>query len=509
MTPAKTKKIKRLLIANRGEIAVRIIRACREAGIAPIAVFSEADRDALHVSLADAAYCLGPAPAKASYLNMQALLEAATATNADAVHPGYGFLSENADFADACAAQGLTFVGPPGEVMRRLGDKIEAKRLMMQAGVPVVPGYNGDDQSDAVLHREAAQIGMPLLIKAAAGGGGRGMRVVTRGEDIADSLEEARREAQAAFGDDRLLLERYVTTARHIEVQIFGDRQGDVIHLFERECSIQRRHQKIIEESPSPALTPELREQITDAAVRVAKAAGYVNAGTVEFLLETPPEGEPRFYFLEVNTRLQVEHPVTELLTGLDLARLQFRLAEGEPLPFTQAQCLASGHAMEVRIYAEDAANHFQPSTGDLALWIEPSGPGVRVDSGVARGGVVSPYYDPMLAKLIVRGADRAETLARLEQALQQFHVLGVETNLPFLLAIVRDAAFRAGDLSTRFLEQRFANWKPDATVPDEVLLALAALSAAPEPTLQSSASRPEPAEVFTPWRASGAWRNT
>ncbi len=513
-------KIKRLLIANRGEIAVRIIRACRESGIAPVAVFSEADREALHVGLADAAYCIGPAPAKASYLNIESLLKAAEASQADAIHPGYGFLSENADFAAACAQGGITFVGPPASVMRRLGDKIEAKRLMEQAGVPVVPGYSGDDQTDEVLLDRAKQIGMPLLIKASAGGGGRGMRVVTYEADIADSIEEARREAKAAFGDDRVLLERYIAKARHIEVQIFGDTHGSVNHLFERECSIQRRHQKIIEESPSPALTPELRKQITEAAVAVGKAAGYVNAGTVEFLLETPPDGPPRFYFLEVNTRLQVEHPVTELLTGLDLVRLQFQIAEGEPLPFTQEQCLASGHAMEVRIYAEDAAVGFQPSVGTLSQWIEPSGPGVRIDSGVARGSVVSPYYDPMLAKLIVRGADRAETLERLEQAILNFHVLGVQTNLAYLLAILRDPAFRAGDLSTRFLEQRFADWKPDAAIPNEVLLALAgaavtAGSSSGKSSKQGvsvtgkSAIRSGTDNISELWRASDGWRNT
>ena len=513
-------KIKRLLIANRGEIAVRIIRACREADIVPIAVFSEADREAMHVGLADAAYCIGPAPAKASYLNSESLIRAAEATQADAIHPGYGFLSENAEFAAACARAGITFVGPPADVMRRLGDKIEAKRLMEQAGVPVVPGYSGDDQTDAVLLEQAKQIGMPLLIKASAGGGGRGMRVVTNEADTADSLDEARREAKAAFGDDRVLLERYVAKARHIEVQIFGDTQGSVIHLFERECSIQRRHQKIIEESPSPALTPELRKQITEAAVAVGKAAGYINAGTVEFLFETPADGPPRFYFLEVNTRLQVEHPVTELLTELDLVRLQFRIAEGEPLPFTQEECVATGHAMEVRVYAEDAAVGFQPSVGTLSQWIEPSGPGVRVDSGVRRGSVVSPYYDPMLAKLIVRGADRAETMARLEQAILNFHVLGVQTNLAYLLAILRDAAFREGDLSTRFLEQRFADWKPDVVIPNEVLLALAgtvvtAGSLAGKSSKHSdsvtgkSASGRGIENSLGLWRSSGRWRNT
>jgi 3-methylcrotonyl-CoA carboxylase alpha subunit len=499
--------MKRLLIANRGEIAVRIMRACREAGISPVAVFSEADRTARHVSLADLACCIGPGPAKESYLRIDNILEAAVAMQADAIHPGYGFLSENAGFAAACAATGITFVGPPADVIRLLGDKIEAKRLMERADVPVVPGYNGDDQSDRLLRRQAQQIGLPLLIKAAAGGGGRGMRVVTQAEQLEESLQEARREAKAAFGDDRLLLERYIEKARHIEVQIFGDIQGEAIHLYERECSIQRRHQKIIEESPSPALTPELRERITAAAVRVCRAAGYVNAGTVEFLLEESPDGEHRFYFLEVNTRLQVEHPVTELLTGLDLVRLQFRIADGEPLPYRQEQIIASGHAMEVRIYAEDAAANYQPSIGRLAQWIEPSGPGVRVDSGVVRGSEVTPYYDPMLAKLIVRGQDRAATLSRMEQALMGFHALGVRTNIPYLLDIVRHPAFRAGELSTRFLEQHFSGWRANAALPPAVLLALAA-EAVTAGSQRPSAAIGKAEAATTPWHSANGWRN-
>ncbi len=500
--------MRRLLIANRGEIAIRIIRACREAGISPIAVYSEADRDALHVALADAAYPIGPAPAVESYLRSENLLQAAHQAGADAIHPGYGFLSENADFAQACADAGITFVGPPADVIRLLGDKIAAKQLMAAAGVPIVPGYNGEDQSDRRLLREAKQIGTPLLIKAAAGGGGRGMRVVQEMDTFSDALETARREAEAAFGDDRVLLERYVAGARHVEVQIFGDTQGHVVHLFERECSIQRRHQKIIEESPSPALTPELRARMTQAATQAGAAAGYVNAGTVEFLLETRPDGDHRFYFLEVNTRLQVEHPVTESITHRDLVRLQLRIAQGEPLPFTQEEVVASGHAMEVRLYAEDAAVGFLPSVGRLALWMAPTGPGIRIDSGVASGSEVSPYYDPMLAKLIAQGETRAETLARMEQALLHFHALGVRTNSAYLLAIIRHPAFQAGELSTSFLAQYFPMWKPPEP-PNEVLLALAAEAVTAAEARPGSPSPTPDGDPYSPWRSGGTWRNT
>jgi 3-methylcrotonyl-CoA carboxylase alpha subunit len=500
--------MKRLLIANRGEIAVRIIRACREAGITPIAVFSEADSEALYVSLADAAYCIGPGPATESYLRIDRILEAAQRAGADAVHPGYGFLSENAAFAQACAEAGLTFVGPPAEVIRRLGDKSAAKRLMADAGVPVVPGYAGEEQAEKRLRKEAGAIGTPLLIKAAAGGGGRGMRVVRDLSAFPALLEEARREAQAAFGDDRVLLEKYIDKPRHVEFQLFGDTHGHIVHLFERECSIQRRHQKIIEESPSPVMTPELRARMAEAAVKAGQAAGYINAGTVEFLVEERPDGDHRFYFLEVNTRLQVEHPVTETVTGLDLVQWQFRTAAGEPLPLTQEEISLRGHAVEVRIYAEDAAAGFLPSVGRLAQWIEPEGPGVRVDSGVERGGEVSPYYDPMLAKLIVQGTTREQALARLEQALVHFAVLGVRTNIPYLLAIVRHPAFRAGKTHTGFLAEHFADWKPDAPIPADVLTALAAEASHQSDVRPVRTTAESDADFVAPWRRVGAWRN-
>jgi 3-methylcrotonyl-CoA carboxylase alpha subunit len=381
---------------------------------------------------------------------------------------------------------------------------------MAEAGVPVVPGYNGEEQSDAYLKKEAENIGAPLLIKASAGGGGRGMRVVEKQEDFADALDEARREARAAFGDDRVLLERYVARPRHIEFQIFGDTQGNVVHLFERECSIQRRHQKIIEESPSPALSPELRARMAEAAVTAGRAAGYVNAGTVEFLLEEQADGNHHFYFLEVNTRLQVEHPVTETLTGLDLVRLQFLVADGAPFPFAQEDIRASGHALEVRIYAEDAAQGFLPSVGTLHQWLAPDGPGVRVDSGVRRGDEVSPYYDPMLAKLIVQGETRTYALARMEQALRDFAVLGVQTNISYLLAILRHPAFVEGATTTRFLSEYFLRWHPDPAIPTDVLLALAAESLLPstQPPIPETPNTQTPIHAFDPWRNVAGWRN-
>ena len=499
--------IRKVLIANRGEIAIRVIQACREMGISTAAVYSEADRHSPHVSMADSAHCIGPPPVSESYLCLDSILDAAKRAGGDAIHPGYGFLSENADFAKACEDAGIHFIGPPSNVIRALGDKIAAKRIMESAGVPVVPGYFGDDQSDPLLQKEADSVGYPLLIKAAAGGGGRGMRRVESAASFPSSLDEARREAQAGFGDSRVLLERYIERPRHVELQIFGDTHGNVIHLFERECSIQRRHQKIVEESPSPVLTPELRAGMAQAAVAAGKAAGYVNAGTVEFLLEERQDGDHRFYFMEVNTRLQVEHPVTEMITGIDLVKLQIRVAAGEPIPFAQEQVHASGHAIEVRIYAEDPESGFLPSTGRLEHWIPPTGPWVRVDSGVERGAEVSPFYDPMLAKLIVRGEDREETIARIERALTDFHVLGVKTNIPYLLDIVRDPGFRAGQTHTGFLAERFPAWTPSAGIPTQVLFALAAESALAKPKKADALDSTE-SDPFNPWRLAGAWRN-
>ncbi len=411
--------IRRLLVANRGEIAVRVARAARTMGIVPLGIYSDADARAYHLQFVDDARRIGPAPAAKSYLDAGAIVAAALEMRADAVHPGYGFLSERAAFARAVAAAGLTFVGPPAEAMAAMGSKIEAKRRVREFDVPTVPGYDGDDQSPQTLRAQAEKIGFPLLVKASAGGGGRGMRVVETLAQFDESLAAARREALAAFGDDAILLERYLRDPRHIEFQILGDAFGNLIHLGERECSIQRRHQKIVEEAPSPALSPELRAAMGAAAVRAAASVGYVNAGTCEFMLDAGAN----FYFLEMNTRLQVEHPVTELAYGVDLVQWQLRIASGERLTISQDDVRPRGWAIEGRIYAEDPANHMLPSTGTIAHWSPPEGPGVRVDAGVAAGSEVSVYYDPMLAKLIVYANDRPNAVARFEQALEEFAV--------------------------------------------------------------------------------------
>ncbi len=482
-----------ILIANRGEIAVRIIRACRELGIRPLAVYSEADAQALHVRLADAAVCIGPPPAAQSYLRGEAIVAAAQQLGAEAVHPGYGFLSENAAFARACAQAGLTFIGPPPEAIEAMGGKIGARRLAVEAGVPVVPGYDGADQSEERLLAEAVRIGFPLLVKASAGGGGKGMRVVTEPAAFAEALAGARREAQAAFGDQAVFLERLILRPRHVEIQILADSHGTVLHLGERECSIQRRHQKILEESPSPALTPALREQMGEAAVRAARAAAYVNAGTVEFVLDQAGQ----FYFLEMNTRLQVEHPVTELVTGLDLVRWQIAIAAGERLPFGQADLQFRGHAIEARLYAEDPVTYL-PAVGRLALLEPPLGPGVRVDAGLTTGDEVTVHYDPMIAKLIVYGESRAAAVARLGRALDDFAVLGLTTNLPLLRALAAHPAYAAGDTHTGFLAEHPLDTAHPP--PPPAVLAAAALLAQEEGDAGGAPRDP----FAAPWRANG-----
>jgi propionyl-CoA carboxylase alpha chain len=440
----------KVLVANRGEIARRVIRTLRAMGIASVAVYSDADVDAPHVREADEAARIGPAPSTESYLAIDRLLEAARRTGADALHPGYGFLSENAEFAAACTAAGLTFIGPPADAIRAMGSKIEAKRLMASAGVPTIPGTTAAGLSDAQLVEHARVIGFPILVKASAGGGGKGMRIVRDEAGLASAVAAARREAARAFGDDALLLERYIDTPRHIEIQVFGDHHGQVIHLGERECSIQRRHQKVIEEAPSVAVDAALREQMGAAAVAATRAIGYVGAGTVEFVLD--PAGA--FYFLEVNTRLQVEHPVTELVTGLDLVEWQVRVARGEPLPWSQADFRFSGHAIEARLYAEDAGNDFLPATGTVRLWAPPAIPGVRYDSGVEAGSVIGIDYDPMLAKVIAHGATRAEAVGRLSRALRGLGIAGLTTNRDFLVQVLEHPAFAAGALDTHFIER-------------------------------------------------------
>ncbi|MGO8948293.1 MAG: acetyl/propionyl/methylcrotonyl-CoA carboxylase subunit alpha [Ktedonobacterales bacterium] len=447
----------KVLIANRGEIAVRVIRTCRDLGMRSVAVYSDADRNALHVRLADEAIHLGAAPAAESYLNQAKIIEAARRSGAGAIHPGYGFLSENADFADACAQAGIIFVGPPGNVMRELGEKTAAKRVAGRAGVPVVPGYNAGIENAAQAAKIAGELGYPILLKAAAGGGGKGIRFVYQSQDLEQALRLAQSEARGAFGDSTVYMEKAVAPARHIEVQILADTHGNVVHLGERECSIQRRHQKLIEESPSVALDDDLRSRFTSAAVALGQAAGYVNAGTVEFLL-----GPDRsFYFLEVNTRLQVEHPVTEWRTGLDLVREQLRVAAGLPLSFTQDQVAFRGHAIEARITAEDPLNHFLPASGQIAALNDPAGPGVRLDSGIYPGMPIPLFYDSLLAKLICWGQDRSLAIARLRRALDEYTIAGVRTTIPFHQWLVHHPAFIAGELSTDFIAEQ---WHPDET---------------------------------------------
>src|SRR5580692_814459 len=442
---------RKILIANRGEIAVRIARACREMGITSAAVFSDADRAALHVRLSDEAYRAGSAPSRESYLRIDKLMEIARSAGCDALHPGYGFLAENPDLSRACAANGITFIGPSPEAMERLGSKTAARQLAARAGVPIVPGTKDPIESLDDAGKIARGLGYPVLLKAVAGGGGKGMRLVPGDSEMAAAWRDAASEAQNAFGDARLYLEKYVVRPRHIEIQIFGDTHGHIVHLGERECSVQRRHQKVIEESPSPVMTPELRRAMGEAAVKLAGEAGYTNAGTVEFLVDAARN----FYFLEVNTRLQVEHPVTEMVTGLDLVKLQICVAAGEPLPFSQEDVELSGHAVECRLYAEDPSNQFFPSPGTILSRRAPSGPGIRLDDGVYEGFTVSTEYDPMLGKLIAWGQDRAEAIARLRRALEEYSVTGIKTNTGLLLSILRDPEFLRGEIYTRWIDEQ------------------------------------------------------
>jgi 3-methylcrotonyl-CoA carboxylase alpha subunit len=488
----------KVLIANRGEIAVRVARTCRAMGIPSVAVYSEADRGALHVREAEESVLIGPAEAARSYLDVNALMAAARRTGADAVHPGYGFLSQNPDFAEAVEQAGLSFIGPPASVHRRMGDKKGARRLMAASGVPVVPGYDGDDQTDARLLLEAERIGWPVMIKPSRGGGGKGMRVVDARGEFASALAASRREAQAAFGNDVVVLERFLDRPRHVEVQVLGDSYGRIVHLLERECSIQRRHQKIVEEAPSPALSTEQRMTVCASGVAAARAVGYVNAGTVEFLLDSARQ----FYFLEMNTRLQVEHPVTEAVTGLDLVRLQIEVAAGRPLPFRQDEVAGRGHALECRLYAEDPDQDDRPSPGRVLHLSAPEGPGVRFDPGIANGSAVPVEYDPLLAKLVTWGRDRQEAIERMRAALKRTAVLGVETNLRRLLDVVEHPAFGQGQLHTRFIEEHVAGRPhPKCPPPEAVAAAVAALSLRRVPAAARIAAVPDP------WSSLGGWR--
>jgi propionyl-CoA carboxylase alpha chain len=493
--------IRKVLVANRGEIAVRVLRTCHECGIATVAVFSDPDRTAPHVRLADEAYRLGPAPASDSYLKMDAIIETARESGADAIHPGYGFLSENADFAAACADAGLTFIGPPPEAIRAMGDKTAARQLMKEAGVPMAPGTT-DAIDDADRAADIADdIGYPVLIKAAAGGGGKGMRIVRDPTEFERAMRGARSEAESAFGDGRVFIEKYIEEPRHIEFQILADQHGNTIHLFERECSIQRRHQKVIEEAPSSVLTPEVRREMGEAAVRAAASCGYTNAGTVEFLVDK----DLNYYFMEMNTRLQVEHPVTEWITGIDLVAEQLRVAEGRPLELTQDDLSMHGHAIECRVYAEDPANQFLPDPGRLLRHAAPSGLGVRVDAGVEQGGAVLIHYDPMISKLTTWGRTRDEAIRRMERALDEYEIAGVTTTIPFCAFAMGHEAFRSGQFSTHFVDQHFdpAVLAPESEEHDTMAALAATLYRATQQTDEAPAIEQASANghAMSPWR--------
>ena len=494
----------KILIANRGEIACRVIKTARRMGIRTVAVYSEADANARHVRLADEAVLLGPAAARESYLVADKIVDACKRTGAQAVHPGYGFLSENADFADALAANGIAFIGPPASAIRAMGSKSEAKKLMGKAAVPLTPGYHGDDQTPELLHKEADAISYPVLIKAAAGGGGKGMRLVEKSEDFPDALASCKREAISSFGDDHVLIEKYITQPRHIEIQVFADTQGDCVYLFERDCSVQRRHQKVLEEAPAPGMTDARRHEMGKAAVAAAKAIGYVGAGTVEFIANQ----DGSFYFMEMNTRLQVEHPVTEMITGQDLVEWQLRVAAGQPLPLAQEQLQIRGHALEARIYAEDANKGFLPSTGKLVRLSPPAESlNVRVDTGVEEGDEITPFYDPMIAKLIVWDEHRDAALARMRKALTDYQVAGVTTNIDFLSRLVACPAFASADLDTGLIERQkdFLFPATQAVPRDTVLVAtVGELLWEQHAARQAAKACGDP---YSPWHARDGWR--
>jgi len=483
---------KKILIANRGEIAVRVIRACREMGIGTVAVYSEADRAALHVRLADEAYLIGPPPSAQSYLKIDRVIETAKTSGAEAIHPGYGFLSENPEFALRVEQEGLVFIGPTSQAIRAMGGKTSARSLAIHAGVQVVPGTSRDLTDQEVL-QAAKEIGLPVLIKASAGGGGKGMRVVSIEAELAGAIRAARSEASSAFGNPAIYVERYLERARHIEMQILADKAGQVVYLGERECSLQRRHQKVIEESPSPFVDPDLRRRIGEAAVKLAKAAGYTNAGTLEFLVDSAKN----FYFLELNARLQVEHPVTEMVTGLDLVKEQIRIAAGQPLSVRQEEIQLRGHAIECRIYAEDPFNNFMPSPGRIHVLRNPTGPGIRIDSGIYEGCEVPIYYDPIVAKLIAWGQDRAEAIGRMRRALREYAILGVKTSIPFHHRILDDPQFLKGEFHTQFLEKWLAEgFKEESGGLAEIALVAGALYLhTKKPSSPTPAGQAAPAE--------------
>ena len=496
-----------LLIANRGEIACRIIRTARRLGLRTIAVYSDADADALHVREADIAFPLGPAPAEESYLNIERILSAAKRSGAEAIHPGYGFLSENAAFADACAQAGLNFVGPPAEAIRAMGLKDEAKRRMEAAGVPVVPGYHAADFDPETLRQTAEEIGYPIVVKAVAGGGGKGMRRVDHARELDTALAAAAREAESSFGNSGVMIEKWITRPRHIEVQVFADSAGDVIHLFERDCSIQRRHQKVLEEAPAPGISEALRNRLGETAVRAVRAIDYRGAGTIEFILDASVSiDEAKFYFMEMNTRLQVEHPVTEAITGTDLVEWQLRVAAGEPLPSQQSDLTIKGHSIEVRLYAEDPSRDYLPQTGQLIRFSPPDENAmVRVETGVTEGDVVTPFYDPMMAKLIVHETDRPRAIERLQEALSSFEVAGVTSNLALLHAISETPAFAAGDVQTAFLEEHLAEGAVALSSPPLQAIALLVAATLTDRSAQALCGSGE--DPWSPWNATDSFR--
>ncbi len=497
---------KKILIANRGEIAVRIIKACQEMGIPSVAVYSEADRESLHVQLADEAFCIGPAPATESYLRMDTIIQIAHQAGAEAVHPGYGFLAENAEFARLCERENIVFIGPNSKALKLVGDKVRSRQTMEKAGVPIIPGMKGIPKDISEFVPEAKKIGYPVMIKASAGGGGKGMRIVHDPKDLRPALEAGMREAKSAFGDESVYLEKYIEEPRHVEFQVLADNHGNVAHLFERECSIQRRHQKIVEETPSQALTPELRALMGETARKVVQVSGYNNAGTVEFLLDK----NKNFYFLEVNARLQVEHPVTELVTGVDLVQQQIMIASGEKLSFKQEDLSQRGHSIECRIYAEDPLNNFLPSSGKVLFLKEPKGPGVRHDCGIFSGSTVPIYYDPILAKLIVWAENRETACQKMVKALEDYVVLGIKTTIDFLKDVIAHPQFRAGHTTTGFIEKHLGGWENQAKTEENMKLALiaSAFDNFNKTRPGTGADRGDAKrDIFSPWKSLGKWR--
>ncbi len=493
---------KKVLIANRGEIAVRIIKACQEMSIKTAAIYSDVDKDAPHVHLSDEAVNLGDPTPVESYLNISKIIKIAKDTNSDAIHPGYGFLAENPDFANSCKDAGIKFIGPSHEVISLMGDKIAAKKTMEKAGVPVIPGYHGIKQDEKTLIKEGKKIGFPLLVKAAAGGGGKGMRIVHSESKLKEAIEGAKRESKSSFGDDIVFLEKYLDKPRHIEFQILADEHENVIHLFERECSVQRRHQKIIEETPSPVMNEKLRNKMGEAAVKAAKAVNYTNAGTVEFMLD----GNLNFYFMEMNTRLQVEHPVTELTTGIDLAKWQLKIASGKKLTLKQKDLSQRGHAIECRIYAEDPENGFLPSIGTLKKVEAPNGPNIRDDTGIYSGMKITPYYDPMLSKLITFAENREENIKKMIWALSHYVVLGVTTNISFLKKVLEHDEFKKGNITTHFIDNYFEDWtKTKKALPIDAIISLAVYDSMHKKSQETV--RYKEADPHSPWKHVGRWR--